>query len=77
METITHLNLQVEGVPFVSIQELEIRHQINEHAVAVVSGEVEIAVAQDFMQRTDEKLQIRIYNTDHDNSRHHNNKNGK
>lgn len=63
METITHLNLQVEGVPFVSIQELEIKHQINEHAVAVVSGEVETAVAQDFMQRTDEKLQIRIMTT--------------
>lgn len=63
METITHLNLQVEGVPFVSIQELEIKHQLNEHAVAVVSGEVEIAVAQDFMQRTDERLQIRIMTT--------------
>ena len=63
METITHLNLQVEGVPFISIQELEIKHQLNEHAMAVVSGEVETAVAQDFLQRTDEKLQIRIMTT--------------
>lgn len=63
METITHLNLKVEGVPFVSIRELEIKHQFNEHAVAVVSGEIESSIAQQYLQRTDEKVQIRITTT--------------
>lgn len=63
METITHLNIKVEGVPFISIQQLDIKHQLNEHAVAVVSGEIENSIAQEYLQRTDEKLQIRITTT--------------
>ena len=63
METISHLNLQIEGVPFTSIQGLEISHNINEHAIAVISGEIESETAQQYLQRTDEKMMIKIKTT--------------
>ena len=63
METISHLNLSVEGVPFTSIQSLEISHNINEHAIAVISGEIDSDTAQDYLQRTDERMMITIKTT--------------
>lgn len=63
MESITHLNIKVEGVPFNQLVELEIKHSINEHGTAVVIGEVEENAAQNYINRVDEKTVIRILTT--------------
>lgn len=63
METITHLNIKVEGTPFQVVQQLEIRHNVNDHATAVIAGEVECGLAQDYLKRIDERSMVRITTT--------------
>lgn len=60
MDTITYLNLTVNGFPFRKINSLAIRHEPNQHAIASITGEVETDTAQDSLQRTDENTQIEI-----------------
>ena len=45
MEPITYLNIQVEGVPFTKLLKLEIKHNVNEHAVATIAGEMSVKQA--------------------------------
>lgn len=63
MEPITHLNIVVEGVAFNRLLELEIRHSVNEHGIAVVTGEMDADMAKDYLSRVDEKTSIRILTT--------------
>ena len=57
MEPITYLNIQVA---FTRLLGLEIRHNINEHATANISGEMSIEAAQDYMNRADERTAVKI-----------------
>lgn len=63
MDTITYLNLTVNGFPFQKVTSFTIRHDPNQHAIASVTGEVEPDMAQDSLQRTDENTQIEICTT--------------
>lgn len=63
MEPITYLNIQVEGAAFTRLLGLEIRHNINEHATANISGEMSIEAAQDYMNRADERTAVKISTT--------------
>ncbi len=63
MEPITYLNIQVEGVTFTRLLSLEIKHNVNEHGVANISGEMSIEAAQDYMNRADEKTAVKISTT--------------
>ncbi len=63
MDTITYLNLTVNGFPFQKVTSFMIRHDPNQHAIASVTGEVEPDMAQDSLQRTDENTQIEICTT--------------
>lgn len=63
METITHLNIAISGFPFQKITKLSILHKVNEHATAIIEGELEPATAQDCVQRTDETTVVTITTT--------------
>lgn len=60
MDTISHLNIKVEGFPFQKIRSLVIRHEPNRHAEAQVIGEVDPDTVQDSLQRVDERTLIEI-----------------
>lgn len=63
MESITYLNIQIEGVPFTKLLSLEIKHNINEHGDADISCEMENEAAQNYIKRINEKIMIRILTT--------------
>ena len=63
MDTITYLNLTVNGFPFRKVTSFMIQHAPNEHAIASITGEVEPDMAQDSLQRIDETTQIEICTT--------------
>lgn len=63
MDTITHLNLAVNGFPFSKIISLTISHEPNRHAQAEIVGEVEDSVAEDSLQRVDERTMVTITTT--------------
>lgn len=63
METITYLNLKVEGTPITKVTALEIDHGMNGYASATVTGEVSIAEGEAFSGRTDGTTKIRITTT--------------
>lgn len=63
MDTITHLNLAINGFPFSKIISLVISHEPNQHARAEIVGEVEAAAAQDSLKRVDEKTMVTITTT--------------
>lgn len=63
MESITYLNIQIEGVPFTKLLSLEIKHNINEHGDADISCEMENEAAQNYIKRINEKTMIRILTT--------------
>ena len=63
MDTISHLNLAVNGFPFSRILSLVICHEPNQHARAEIVGEVEASTAQDSLQRVDEKTMVTITTT--------------
>ena len=54
IETITHFNIAVSGFPFQKITKLSIVHRVNEHAEAVIEGELDSGAAKDYVQRVDE-----------------------
>ena len=60
METISYLNIKVEGFPFQKVRSLSIRHVPNEHAMAKVVGEADTQTVQDSLQRLDERSIILI-----------------
>ncbi|MBQ2802100.1 MAG: hypothetical protein IJF03_12040 [Lachnospiraceae bacterium] len=60
METISYLNLKVEGTPINKITKLDIQHGINQHAMAELVGEAPLQEASDFAQRCDETTKIVI-----------------
>lgn len=63
METISYLNMNVEGFPFRKIRSVHISHRPNEHGTATIEGEVAADKAQDYVQRVDEMLQVSITTT--------------
>lgn len=63
MESITYNNIGIEGVPYSNILELEIEHNINEHAIARIRVEAEVSEIQRFLQRADERLVVSITTT--------------
>ena len=63
METISHLNVNIEGIEFAKLIDFEISHKINEHAVAVIKGEVDADKAMKIAQRIDEKIKVKITTT--------------
>lgn len=60
MEPITHLNVAIEGVAYNRLLELEIKHSVNEHGMAVITVETDEATANDYLNRADEKAMIKI-----------------
>ncbi|MBD5466446.1 MAG: hypothetical protein HDR22_11680 [Lachnospiraceae bacterium] len=63
METITYLNLKVEGTPISKVTALEIDHGMNGYGSATVTGEVSIAEGEAFSGRSDGSTKIRITTT--------------
>lgn len=63
MEAITHLNITVTGVTMQKLTGLEIQHHLNEHAVAIVSGEVDPGEASALVKRADETMGVEIRTT--------------
>lgn len=63
METITYLNLKVEGTPISKVTALEIDHGMNAYGSATVTGEVSIAEGEAFASRADGTTKIRITTT--------------
>ena len=60
MSTIHYENIQIEGVPFRKIKTLEIKHALNQHGEANITGLIPTKDANDFMERTDETSLIVI-----------------
>lgn len=60
METISYLNLKVDGTPITKIVSLKIEHMINDHATAEVVGETDLTSASSFVKRADETTKIMI-----------------
>lgn len=63
MEVISHLNIKISGFPFQKIVALTLRHSPNEHGVAEIEGEIEASLAQNLVQRVDEKTEVSITTT--------------
>jgi hypothetical protein len=63
MDTISHLNLAINGFPFQKITYLFISHEPNQHAYAKIIGEVDAGTAQDSLQRVDERTMVTITTT--------------
>ena len=63
METISYGNIKVEGFPFRRIRSIWINHQVNEHGIAQIKGEVDSEEAQGLVQRVDETLRVSITTT--------------
>lgn len=60
METISYLNLSVDGTPITKIVSLSIQHAINQHATAELVGEAPLSAAGDFAKRCDETTKVTI-----------------
>ena len=63
IETITHFNIAVSGFPFQKITKLSIVHRVNEHAEAVIEGELDSGAARDYVQRVDESTIVTVTTT--------------
>lgn len=63
METITYLNLKVEGTPISKVTALEIDHGMNGYGKATVTGEVSVAEGEAFAGRSSGNTKIRITTT--------------
>lgn len=63
IETITHFNIAVSGFPFQKITKLSIAHRVNEHAEAVIEGELDSGAAKDYVQRVDESTIVTVTTT--------------
>lgn len=60
MSTITYENINIEGVPFSKILELEISHRPGSHGTARVIGQIPLSQAAVFTQRVDETFAVNI-----------------
>lgn len=60
METITYQNIKIEGAPIKKITKLEISNAINSYGEVHLSGEVELAEGDSFVNRADESTCITI-----------------
>ncbi len=60
METISHLNLMVEGFPFTKIISLVITHEPNRHGLAEIVGEIPADAEKDTLGRLDESTMVAI-----------------
>lgn len=63
MESITYNNIQIDGVPYTRILDMEIEHSANNHASAYVRLEAAYNDIQEFVKRTDERLIVKITTT--------------
>lgn len=63
MEVISHLNIKISGFPFQKIIALRLRHNPNEHGTAEIEGEIEASLAENLVQRVDEKTEVTITTT--------------
>lgn len=63
METITHENIYVEGIPFSRIHVLWITHQVNAHGRCHIEGEIDEQEAKDIVQRMDESFELQVTTT--------------
>ena len=60
METITYLNLKVDGAPIKKVTSLTISNAANSYGTVQLSGEVEPAEGEGFAARADENTCITI-----------------
>lgn len=60
MSTITHETIQIAGVPFTQLLDLEIRHAPNQHGAARMVGLIPYAEALEFSKRVDETFAVEI-----------------
>lgn len=60
MSTITYENINIAGVPFSQLRELEIRHAPNQHGTAKLTGLIPYQDALEFVHRVDEAFAIDI-----------------
>ena len=63
METITYLNLNVEGTPISKVTALEIEHGVNMYGTAVLTGEVTVAEGEAFTSRANGTTKVCITTT--------------
>lgn len=63
METISYLNLKVDGTPITKLTVLEIMHAVNQHGMVQIEGEASLEDASRFVQRADETTKITITTT--------------
>ena len=63
METITYLNLKIEGTPISKVTQLEIKNAINTYGSATITGEVSLAEGEAFVSRADGTTEVRITTT--------------
>ena len=60
MSTITYENINIAGVPFSQLRELEISHAPNQHGMVKLTGLIPYQDALEFVQRVDEAFAIDI-----------------
>lgn len=63
METITYLNLKVEGTPITKVTHLEIRNAMNKYGSATITGEVSIAEGEAFVSRAEGTTEVKVTTT--------------
>lgn len=63
MSTITYQNIIVDGFPFTAIKEIHIKHSPNQHATALVVGEISREDGEECVKRTDETTGVLIHTT--------------
>lgn len=63
METITYLNLKVEGTPISKVTALEIEHGVNMYGTAMLTGEVSVAEGEAFASRANGTSKVKITTT--------------
>lgn len=63
METITHLNIKVEGAPINRIIALKIKNSINDYGSAYIEGEVELSEGNAFVSKLTSGTIIKITTT--------------
>jgi len=63
MDTISYLNVAVNGFPFQKLTYLFISHEPNQHAYAKIIGEIDADTAQDSLKRVDERTLITVTTT--------------
>ena len=63
METITYLNIKVEGVPYTKILSLHIQNAINGYGSAYIEGEIDSEKGNAYVQRLTSDTIVKITTT--------------